>query len=102
MWRSKLPILVNRKEEKEQRKITQQEIAGATQLRQATISAWMNWETFKYLNAAVVAALAEYLDCSPSELYEWIDDEQGEATPDPVETSPESGQATLLPQGSLT
>ena len=78
MWRSKLPVLVNRKEEREQRKITQQEIADATQVRQATISAWMNWGTFKYLNAAVVDALAEYLDCSPSDLYEWIDEEQGE------------------------
>jgi transcriptional regulator with XRE-family HTH domain len=75
MWRSRLPSLIAQREEKLKRKITQQEISEATGIRQPTISAWMNWSTFKRLDASIVAALSDYLECDPSELYEWVEEE---------------------------
>lgn len=77
MWRSRLPELINRLEEREKRRITQQEIADATGIRRPTLSAWMSWGSFKRLDAEVVGRLAEYLNCDPNELVEWIEDEQG-------------------------
>jgi DNA-binding Xre family transcriptional regulator len=80
MWRSRLPTLIARKEERERRRITQTEIAEQTGIRQATVSTWMNWGEFQRLEGSVVGAFARYLDCEPSELYEWVPegDEQGQ------------------------
>ncbi len=93
MWRSRLPILVNRMEEAEKRRITQQEIAEATKLRQPTISAWMNWGTFKRLDAGVVAKLAAFFNCNPEDLYEWVDNEHPEVLPGRVTTAPAQASA---------
>jgi DNA-binding Xre family transcriptional regulator len=84
-WRSRLPILISEKEANEKiPRISHREIARQTSIRQATVSEWMNWGVFKRLDADVVERLAKYLDCSPAELYEWIEDEQGEAVPVPA------------------
>jgi len=79
MWRSRLPELINRLEEKEKRRITQQEIADAAGIRRPTLTPWMNWGTFKRLDADVVGRLARYLNCRPDELVEWIEDDTEEA-----------------------
>ena len=84
MWRSRLPVLVKARELEKRENITQKEIADATGLRTATISAWMNWAMMKRLDAPVVDALAKYLNCAASELYEWIPDE-AEASEDSPE-----------------
>lgn len=78
MWRSRLPVLVKQREMEKRQNITQKEIADATGLRTATISAWMNWSTMKRLDAVVVDALAKYLECEPSDLYEWVPDEDAQ------------------------
>jgi transcriptional regulator with XRE-family HTH domain len=78
MWRSKLPAVHAQREEQERRKITQQEVAAGTGIRQATISAWMNWGTFKRLDADVVGALASYYAVRPEQLYEFEQDIQGQ------------------------
>lgn len=79
MWRSRLPVLVKARELEKRENITQKEIADATGLRTATISAWMNWSMMKRLDAVVVNALATYLECDPSELYEWVESEDDPA-----------------------
>jgi putative transcriptional regulator len=86
MWRSRLPVLIARKEEQEKRRITQTEIAEKAGLRHATVSVWMNWGTFQRLEANTVAAFAHYLGCDPAELFEWVPegDEQGQLVPVPV------------------
>jgi len=74
-------MLVRRLEEREKRRITQQEISDATGLRRPTVSSWMNWGTFKRLDADVVARLAQYFGCEVQDLFEWITqepDEQGQ------------------------
>lgn len=78
MWRSRLPVLINRLEEREKRRITHQEIADATGIRRPTISAWMNWSVMQRLDADVVGRLAKYLNCKPEDLYEWVEDEEQE------------------------
>ena len=80
MWQSRLPKLVSDLEERQRRKITHDELARATDIRRPTITAWMNWATFKRLDADIVGRLADYFGCSPSELYEWVDDDQGQQT----------------------
>ena len=84
MWRSKLPDLVKLREMENHQNISQKEIADATGLRPATISAWMNWAKMKRLDAPVVEALAKYLNCAPSELYEWMPDESEVGADDPT------------------
>ena len=84
MWRSRLPVLVKQREIDRREKITQKEIADATGIRTATISAWMNWAMMKRLDAPVVDALAKYLNCAASELYEWIPDEAEVGADDPT------------------
>lgn len=81
VFRSKLPSLINRKQEQLRRKITQAEIAEETGVRQATVSQWMNWGEFKRLDAQVVAAFAEYLGVETTELYEFV---PGESEAEPV------------------
>lgn len=73
MWRSRLPILVNRKMEREQRKITQKEIADCTGIRQPTISAWMNYDRrFVSIDVNVAEPLARWLGCDPIDLFEFV------------------------------
>ena len=78
MWRSRLPAIHAQREEQERRKITQQEVAVGTGIRQATISAWMNWGTFKRLDSEVVGALASYYAVRPDQLYEFEQDTEGQ------------------------
>ena len=75
MFKSRLPALVARKSERDQRKYTQVEISKAAQLRQPTISAWMNYSRrFNRIDAGVVAPLAEWLGCDPCDLFEYTND----------------------------
>ncbi len=79
MFRSRLPVLISEKEIRERRpRISQRELADATGIRQATISQWMNWATFKRLDAEVIAAFAAYFGCEPADLFEWVGDEEGQ------------------------
>ena len=75
MFRSKLPLLVAKKEDRERRKITQEEIAANTGLRRPTISAWMSYKPISRLEANVVGALCAYFECSIQELIELEYDE---------------------------
>lgn len=75
MWRSKMLLLVAQLESKRRRKITQEEIALATGVRRATISAWMQPDaTFQKLDSQVVGAFLSYFQCAESDLYEFEDD----------------------------
>lgn len=76
MWRSRMPSLLASLEEQQRRRITQQEISEATGIRQPTISVWMNWGTFNRLDGNVVARLASFFGCHPSELYEWVTEDE--------------------------
>ncbi len=84
-WRTRVPELLQKYERENQRRPTQTEIAEAVDLRQPTISAWMQWgATFKRLDADVVAKLAQFFNVAPSEVYEWVEDEQGQDMPIPA------------------
>lgn len=70
MFRSRLPLFIAQKEYKEQRRISQREIAQDTGLARATISSWMSPDGMPRLDAKTTAALCDYLDCSLDDLVE--------------------------------
>ena len=79
MWRSKLPELKRALEAREKRTITHQEIADATGVRRPTITAWMDWEArFRRIDAAIIGALAEFFGVEPSDVVEWVYEEDPE------------------------
>lgn len=70
MFRSRLPLLIAQKEYKEQRRISQREIAQEVGLARATVSSWMSPDGMPRLDAKTAAALCEYLECSLADLVE--------------------------------
>jgi len=78
MFISRAPILLAEKEQRERKKITQQEVANATKLTRATISAWMGHSGMARLDANAARALCAYFDVPISELVVLEDAPQGQ------------------------
>lgn len=79
MWRTKVPMLVQEYERQHQKRPTQTEISQAVNLRQPTVSTWMQWDaTFKRLDADVVRKLAKFFSVNPTDVYEWVNEQPGE------------------------
>lgn len=67
--RSNLKRLLVERETIERRRITQEEIAGATGLRQATISKWLSPKTvFKMIDSEALTKLSNYMGVEFQEL----------------------------------
>lgn len=75
MFKSKFPALLSDKEERDQRTYKQYEIAKAVDLRQPTISTWLNYDRrFSRVESNIVGPLADWLDCDPCDLFEFASD----------------------------
>lgn len=71
---SRLPYWITKKslDEFNGKHITQDQIAQATGLRQATIARWMNKKPFKKIDMEVLSALKNYIGCRWYELIEEV------------------------------
>lgn len=78
MFISRASILLAEKENRERRKITQQEVADATNLTRATISAWMGHGGMARLDATAARALCKYFGVPINELVVFEDDPAGQ------------------------
>lgn len=74
MFLSRASILLAEKEQRERRRITQQEVADATKLTRATISAWMGHGGMARLDATAARALCNYFGVTIDELVVFEDD----------------------------
>lgn len=66
--RSRLRQLVSDKENAEQRRIPQTEIAVATGLTEATVSKWMSFKAFTRIEASAAVALCQWVPCTLDQL----------------------------------
>ena len=82
MFLSRASILLAEKEQRERRKITQQEVADATRLTRATISAWMGHGGMARLDATAARALCNYFGVTLDRLVVFEDDLEGGGTGD--------------------
>ncbi|MBZ0321061.1 MAG: helix-turn-helix domain-containing protein [Anaerolineae bacterium] len=80
-WKPKLDLLLIDKSAELRRRLEQQEVAGETEIPEATISRWMNTEGFQRLDADTVFKLSQYLGVHWSELVELAPED--EKTEDP-------------------
>lgn len=78
-WKPKLELLLIDKSAELRRRLEQQEVAGETEIPEATISRWMNTAGFQRLDADTVFKLSQYLGVHWSELVELaLEDEDPE------------------------
>lgn len=75
--KNRLLVLLTDKEKKEQRRISQSEVARAVKVTPSTISGWIYQEVSK-LDEHVVIGLCEYFGCKLEDLI-YISDEGEEA-----------------------
>ncbi len=75
MIKSRLQSLIRKKQAQDDRKITYDEIAGATAISKSTLSRIANNQRVRY-DAHMLSALCKYFRCNVGDLLEYVPDEE--------------------------